>query len=306
MGRRERRDRRRRDRTRRMIWLAVGGAIALAILWAARAALLVPAGGNASAKPVARLSTADYHSLAFSASEPETAFFGHHGGLMVTRDGGRNWRPTSLQNADAMALAAPAIAPDVLYAAGHGVFFKSTNGGRSWGPVANNLPGLDIHGFAADPERADLVYAYVVRFGVFQSANGGSTWHLQSQDVAFHGLAIGANSDALYGTAGESGLWRSPDAGVTWSQAAGQPGNGALAVTYDRVTARLYLSTLGPDAGLYISDDGGETWEALDLKGTFLAVAVSPIDPAHLLVVDDRGYVYASRDGGATWSDERT
>jgi photosystem II stability/assembly factor-like uncharacterized protein len=37
------------------------------------------------------------------------------------------------------------------------------------------------------------------------------------------------------------------------------------------------------------------------LKGTLLAVAVSPQDPNHLIAVNDKGDIYASRDSGLTW-----
>lgn len=34
-----------------------------------------------------------------------------------------------------------------------------------------------------------------------------------------------------------------------------------------------------------------------------LTIAISPLDPDHIVVVNDQGEVFASRDGGASWSD---
>src|SRR5690349_19324425 len=72
--------------------------------------------GNKNARPISRLSTADFHSLAFSPTEPDTVFFGHHNGLMVSRNGGKDWQPMTGFNADAMALAIPSSAPHTIYA----------------------------------------------------------------------------------------------------------------------------------------------------------------------------------------------
>ncbi len=38
----------------------------------------------------ARFDTADVHSLAFVGGDPNHALFGHHGGLLESRDGGRS------------------------------------------------------------------------------------------------------------------------------------------------------------------------------------------------------------------------
>src|SRR5688572_11308772 len=98
-------------------------------------------------QPISKLSTADFHSLAFFLTEPETVFFGHHGGLLVSKNGGKDSKPTALNNADAMALAFPPSDSQIMYAAGHDVFFKSTDSGKTWNPVSTDLPGTDIHGF---------------------------------------------------------------------------------------------------------------------------------------------------------------
>ena len=47
---------------------------------------------NNGINPVSRLNTDDFHSLAFSLTEPETIYFGHHGGLMVSNSGGEDWK----------------------------------------------------------------------------------------------------------------------------------------------------------------------------------------------------------------------
>jgi photosystem II stability/assembly factor-like uncharacterized protein len=261
---------------------------------------------NLQAQPISKLSPTDFHSLAFSLTDPETVFFGHHDGLLVSQNGGKDWEPTTLNNADAMALALPPSDPKIMYAAGHNIFFRSTDGGGTWNSVSTNLPGTDIHGFTVDPKNANQVYAHVVGFGIFGSEDGGSTWTLLSDSAppSTFNLAVGENSETLYAAAGEAGLWQSKDGGHTWISIQNLPDSGAVAMSYVPANGRLYVTTVGDLAGLYISDDNGQNWKSAGLNGTFLAVAVSPLDPDHIIVVNDQGEVFASRDGGVSWPDK--
>ena len=244
---------------------------------------------NLQAQPISKLSTADFHSLAFSLTEPETIFFGHHGGLLMSQNGGKDWEATALDNADAMALAFPSSDPQIMYAAGHDVFFKSIDGGKTWNSVSTNLPGSDIHGFSVDPENADRVYAHVVGFGIFGSQDGGNTWTLLSDSAppSTFNLAVGENSEILYAAAGEAGLWQSQDGGLTWMPIQNIPDTGAVAMAYVPANGRFYVTTLGGLAGLYVSDDKGQSWKSVGLNGTLLAVAVSPLEPDHIIAVND-------------------
>src|SRR3990170_3442164 len=94
-------------------WLIVSGVVVLGLALGGGWLYARNPAQSGNAQPLSRLSTSDFHSLAFSPTEPDMVFFGHHGGLLVSRDGGRPWQPTALQNADAMALAASAANPQV-------------------------------------------------------------------------------------------------------------------------------------------------------------------------------------------------
>lgn len=282
-------------------WLIFAGII-LAVTVGIWIVLSSRQSANNGIKPISRLNTADFHSLAFSLTEPETIYFGHHGGLMVSDNGGEDWKKTKLNGVDAMALAIPASNSQVMYAAGHDVFYKSIDAGQTWESVSTNLPGTDIHGFTVDPENEDRVFANVVGFGIFESQDGGNTWQALSTNAppSTFNLTMGENSQTLYVAAGKAGLWKSVDGGKSWSINQ-TPDEGAIAVVYIRENNRLYTSTLGSASGLYFSEDGGETWQSVGLNGVFMAIAVSPKDTSHIVVVNDQGEVFASRDAGVTW-----
>jgi photosystem II stability/assembly factor-like uncharacterized protein len=255
---------------------------------------------------ISQLTTDDFHSLAFSPLEPQTIFFGHHNGLLISKNGGRDWVPGTLKNVDAMALALPSSDPRIMYAAGHDVFFKSNDGGETWKSIPTNLPGSDIHGFAVDPNDDMKVYAHIVGYGLYGSLDGGQTWMALSKNIppSTFNLVLGKDDKTLYAAAGEAGLWQSLDGGKSWTVIDTIPDRGAIAVTYSRSSGRLYVTTLGNLAGLYVSDDNGQSWASLGLAGTWLAVTVSPLDQNHILAVNDAGQVFASRDGGKSWRDQ--
>ena len=305
MTKQKERTRRRKQQQSRSRWLMVTGVIL--ILAAVLGFVFSSRQSNKnSTLSISRLTTSDFHSVAFSPTEPDTIFFGHHGGLLISQNGGKDWRPTALTNTDAMALGVPRSSPQTMYAAGHNVFVKSIDGGKTWQSVSNNLPGLDIHAFAADPENANKVFAYVVSFGLFSSEDGGISWEALSLTApsSITGLTVGQNGQTLYAAAGGAGLWQSQDGGQTWLPIQNVPDNGAIAVAYAHGNGRLYVTTLGNSLGLYASDDNGQSWKATSLKETLLAVAVSPLDPDHIIAVNDQGEVFASRDGGVSWSDK--
>jgi photosystem II stability/assembly factor-like uncharacterized protein len=125
---------------------------------------------------------------------------------------------------------------------------------------------------------------------------------LQNIPPSTFNLVVGKDSRTLYAAAGEAGLWQSQDAGKTWSVIQTVPDNGAIAVTYSRENGRLYVTTIGNSAGLYVSADNGQSWTSLGLSGTWLAVTVSPLDQNRIVAVNEQGEVFASRDAGKSWN----
>ena len=128
-------------------------------------------------------------------------------------------------------------------------------------------------------------------------------------------------ADTIYIAAASGGIWKSTDAGMTyspiWPKSWGQ-GMGALAIAPD---GTLYAGTgeanpgggsiVFGGTGIYRSRDRGKTWENVGLKksGAIGRIVVDPVDPNRIFVAaagdlfnpgGQRG-VFRSTNGGRTW-----
>lgn len=277
--------------------LILGGATVAAIAVIALAVVLNGGGRAAVGKATAwsTLGTQDVHSLAFDPTDPQHLYFGHHGGLLETRDGGRSWQGTALRGADAMNVAPPV--GGFFQIAGHNVYMETADGGQTWQEVPNNLPGLDLHAFVADPADPAHAWAFAVGFGLFETTDKGRTWEArQSGGWGALSAFVAGGRTVLVGV-GPGGLARSEDGGHTWTALA-QPGGRIASLAASADGAMIYAGTT---EGLSRSTDGGRTWAPTALEAVAVTVAVSPGDPNVLAVVDDKTRFFRSPDGGASW-----
>jgi photosystem II stability/assembly factor-like uncharacterized protein len=274
-----------------------------------------------------------------------------NGGVWKTSDAGMVWTPIfDKQSVGSIgALAVAPSNPAILYAgtgesdirsdlsSGDGVY-KSIDGGLTWTHI-----GLEdtrqISQIVIDPQNPDVVYVGALghaygpndQRGVYKSVDGGMHWAKaldQGPQVGISDLAICPGDPQLLfagtwqthrppwstyapidGPGG--GLYRSRDAGKTWSHLSG---NGLPDGDWGRVGIevapdgkRVYALIQAKKAGLYRSDDGGDTWVLANADPRLTSRAWYfnriTIDPSHPDVI----YVpnvalYRSDDGGKTVS----
>lgn len=240
-----------------------------------------------------RLDTEDVHSLAFGASS-DHLLFGHHNGVLESRDGGQTWTALGATQ-DAMALSVAGGGSIVI--AGHDVLSASPDGGTEWRPITTDLPDLDIHGFTRDPADQDRMWAAPASGGLYESRSFGAQFERVSDLAVLMPVAFGGPAGTRLVMITSEGLVASDDGGRSTVQL-GSPELfpvAALAATPDGQT----LLAGGP-GGLARSSDGGRTWTPLPFEPGVAAAAIAPEGDTIAIVARD-GTFYRSDDAGASW-----
>jgi photosystem II stability/assembly factor-like uncharacterized protein len=274
-----------------------------------------------------------------------------NGGVWKTSDAGTVWMPVfDKQPVGSIgAIAVAPSDPKTIYAgtgesdirsdlsSGNGVY-KSIDGGSTWTHI-----GLDdtrqISRIVIDPQNPNIVYVGALghaygpndQRGVFKSVDGGAHWTKSldaGSEIGVSDLAIcSGNPQLLFAGTWHShrppwstyapidgpggGLYRSQDAGKTWSRLSdkGLPEGdwGRIGVDVAPDGKRVYALIQAKKAGLYRSDDGGSTWtlENADLRLTsrawyFNSITIDPQNPDVIYVPNVA--LYRSEDGGKTIS----
>lgn len=213
------------------------------------------------------------------------------------RDGGPQWTSIGPDNIGGrvLSLAIDPLNPDVVWAgAASGGLWKSTTGGvgtSAWTLIDTGYPTLSVSAIVVDPEDPDVVYigtGEVSRYqrgqvgtpgarssygmGVLKTVDGGVTWQEtgltwtfdQSRGV-FSLKMDPSNRNTLWAATSE-GLYKSTDAGSTWSLA--HDVLMAIDVVIDPFDSQKVWVSHGqlnstPDPGIYRSTDGGASWTLL-------------------------------------------
>ena len=122
-------------------------------------------------------------------------------------------------------------------------------------------------------------------------------------------LAVsGANPKLVFLCQQKFGLFRSLDAGATWTHLKDAPAGATVVCWAGPSATKTWYGAFGK-SGVFVSTDDGATWRNLNapLDGGMGArdVVVNPKDPnvAHVIVGQGfGGFIATTRDGGATWA----
>jgi photosystem II stability/assembly factor-like uncharacterized protein len=281
-------------------WSLVAAAAVLLLGALALGLVRLQSGGGGSATAAGLPNTPDYHSLLVEPGGSKGLLLGTHNGLYRSSDGGRTWRPDALRGEDAMNLVRPGRS--AVWVAGHEVLAQSRDGGRTWSPARpSGLPGLDVHGFAADPRDPQTLYAAIAGTGLYRSRDGGGSFRLLSSRVGpdVMALAVAPDGRILAGDM-QRGLMVSRDGGGTWSRQLAVQVMG-IAINPKRPS---YVLATGP--GILLSRDGGRRWHRVAAIAAGAGpVAWSTADPNVAYAVGFDRTLYRSADRGSTWEGVR-
>ncbi len=232
---------------------------------------------------------------------------------------------------------------------GNGVY-RSTDGGSTWKHLgladSHNIPRL-----AVDPRNPDVCYAACLGHlwgpnperGLYKTTDGGGTWapvlRVSERTGATDVILDPANPDTVYcamytrerrawryvSGSEEGGIFKSTDAGATWTKLAGglPARTGNIGLDVFRKDPRIVYAIVESDAGgwgvepfddrsreggVFRSADGGATWERMSPHSPrafyFSKIRVDPEDDRRVYVLgwglwisDDQGRTF--RAGGA-------
>jgi hypothetical protein len=209
--------------------------------------------------------------------------------------------------------------------------YRSTNSGLTWklDSIAN-VGAANVSGLIADPVDSRVYYAAIGNYGatagrngVFKSIDRGLTWTQLA--VSFGGtpgrieLAIAPSApNVIYATVedrtpsaptsqGLLGIWRTSDAGATWTKTAAANASCASQCWYDMYlgvdptnAARVYFGGLS----FYRSEDSAQTFTNVgsSIHVDHHAMVFDPFDPNRIFVGSDGGVYASANRGTGPWS----
>ncbi|MEA2561302.1 MAG: hypothetical protein QOH06_2806 [Acidobacteriota bacterium] len=186
--------------------------------------------------------------------------------------------------------------PLTYYAAtASGGVWKSTDGGFNWKPIFDDQPISSIGSIAVSPSDPNVIY-------------------------------VGSGEANIRGNvAAGNGIYKSLDAGKTWTHVWKQEGQIGTMAVHPRNPDVAFAAVLGhafgpnPERGIYRTRDGGKTWEQVLKKDADTGASDVAIDPSNPNIVfaglwqarrrpwdltsgGPGSGLYVSRDGGDTWT----
>jgi photosystem II stability/assembly factor-like uncharacterized protein len=196
-----------------------------------------------------------------------------------------------------------------VYASSTGFIYASQDGGSTWNETTAPFGEWNSITCSADGRRI-IVVGYDAFIGpVYQSQDFGATWETASiSGEPWTSVSSSADGSVLI-AASDYNISLSTDSGGTWdvvpAPVTASAWN-AVAVSADGrrfvVGTGGHSSTLQP---LFVSQDGGATWETASLPDSAWSYVAVSDDGTHMLAVSNyfpTGPVYLSKNAGDNWT----
>lgn len=236
-------------------------------------------------------------------------------GLWSSRDGGESWEPLGQgEGSDEVINRTSSFAfdpddADVFWESGtyDGMgIYRTVDHGDTFQQIGtfshNDVVSVDF----TDPDRNTvLVSGHEQTQKLSRSTDGGETWEdigdrIPSGTKYSSYPYVVDSSTFLLGCSGfidgTSGIFRSTDAGESWTQASESGGYWSPLLASD---GSIYWSS-ELNAGLVRSEDDGETWDVITGSGVLMSQRPTELPDGRIAALS-REYVLITADVGATW-----
>lgn len=210
-----------------------------------------------------------------------------------------------------------------------GGLWKSIDGGQNWTTNTDKLTNLGISDIVIHPSNSNIMYIATgdrdggdtYSFGVLKSIDGGNTWqpsglsHIVSQQIRINDLYIHPLTPDTLIACTNSGMFRTVDAGATWTSVKNGRYNEIVQKPGDPNT--LYVSTRNSSSNsIYKSTDNGQNWiqinsSILPSSSRRIELAVTPADSNYVYALygntsNGFGGLFRSTDNGNSWTTRAT
>src|SRR5437763_4855234 len=227
-------------------------------------------------------------------------------GIYKSTDGGDTWNNVGLPKSERIAriLVSPQSS-DTVFAAVPGNLwsdspdrglYKTTDGGKTWNLILKGAnPSTGASWVAMDPNDPNVLFACM--------------WDFRRKGWTFRSGGDGPDKPS------GSGMFRSADGGATWTEVTPEASKGFPKKPYARLAVaiapsnpkRVYCFVESTDSALFVSDDGGATWDKRDKSNWmvwrpfyFAQLIVDPKNPDRVFKTD--GPLIMSEDGGKSFA----
>jgi len=236
--------------------------------------------------------------------------------------------------------------PDIMYVGtASGGLWKSTSGGIKWNPVFDNEVTASVGAVAIQQSNPSVIWVGTGEgnprnslnggYGIYKSLDGGKHWISMGLEKTrhIHRIIIDpTNPNVVYvaaigspwGEHPERGIFKTTDGGQTWNKIlftndkSGAADlimdptnpNKLIAAMWEHKRDPWFFNSGGEGSGLFLTHDGGKTWDKIDENDGFpkgnlgrIGVAIARNKPniIYALVEAEKNALYKSVDGGFKW-----
>ncbi len=219
-------------------------------------------------------------------------------GVYLSTNNGLNWT-TMNNNIPFSANVYSIIAKgDTLYCGSSNGVYYSTNGANLWMQATNGLPAGNtmVNSFAI---AGNYCYAATQSYGVYSTFLGSNNWTVSGSGLPQYtnvNIIVSANNSLVIGTF--DGFYLNNPIGGVWTLI-----NTGLNCSYVRsvyAEGNKIIASIGTNAGLYISTNGGNSWIQCSIANNIYVKKIIKV-LNNLFAVTADG-IYISHDGGYSWT----